>query len=101
MNRDDTRDLFSHLPFKNASNYDIENEFRFAKCRIAQLMNDHRLDKFLEEHYPSSLFEPNVNNLCNYYDEVSNGNLKRDEPSHVGPPFGNGILSNSWAVGLT
>ena len=46
-------------------------------------MNDHRLDKFLEEHYLSSLFEPNANNLCNYYDEDSYGNLKRDKPSHL------------------
>ena len=83
MSRDDTRDLFSHLPFENASNYDIENEFRSAKFRITQLMNDHRLDKFLEEHYLSSLFEPNANNLCNYYDEDSYGNLKRDKPSHL------------------
>ena len=46
-------------------------------------MNDHRLDKFLEEHYFSSLFEPNANNLCNYYDEDLYGNLKRDKPSHL------------------
>ena len=83
MSRDDTRDLFSHLPFEKASNYDIENEFRSAKFRIIQLMNDHRLDKFFEEHYLSRLFEPYANNLCNYYDEDSYGNLKGDEPSHL------------------
>ena len=71
MSRDDTRYLFSHLPFENASNYDIENEFRSAKFRITKLMNEHRLDKFLEKHYLSSLFEPNANKLCNYYDEDS------------------------------
>ena len=46
-------------------------------------MNDHRLDKFLKEHYLSSLFEPNANNLCNNYDEDSYGNLKMDELSHL------------------
>ena len=77
------RDLFSHLPFENTSNYDIESEFRSAKFRITQLMNDHRLDKFLEEHYLSSLLEPNSDNLCNYHDEDSDGNLKREDPSHL------------------
>ena len=76
MSFNDTRDLFSHLPFENISNYDIENELRSAKFRITQLMNDHRLDTFLEEHYLSSLFEPNSNNRCNYHDEDSYGNLK-------------------------
>ena len=75
MSTNDARDLFSHLPFENTSNYDIESEFRSAKFRITQLMNDHRLDKFLEEHYISSLFEPNSNNLCNYHDEDSFGTL--------------------------
>ena len=83
MSTNDARDLFNHLPFKNTSNYDIEREFRSAKFRITQLMNDYRLDKFLEEHYFSSLFEPNSNNLCNYHDEDSFGNLKREDPSHL------------------
>ena len=54
MSTNDARDLFSHLPFENTSNYDIDSEFRSAKFRITQLMNDHRLDKFLEEYYLSS-----------------------------------------------
>ena len=83
MSTNDARDLFSHLPFENTSNYDIESEFRSAKFRITQLMNDHRLDKFLEEHYLSSLFEPNSNNLCNYHDEDSFGKLKKADPSHL------------------
>ena len=45
MSHDDSSDLLSHLPFGNASN--IENEFRSAKFRITQLMNNHQLDKFL------------------------------------------------------
>ena len=37
-------------------------------------MNDHGLDKFLDEHYLSNLFDPNAKTLGNYYDE----DLKRD-----------------------
>ena len=83
MSRNDTRELFSHLPFVNITNYDIENEFSSAKFRITQLMNDHRLDKFLDEHYLSNLFDPNAKTLCKYYDEDSYGDLKRDAPSHL------------------
>ena len=63
--------------------YDIENEFSSAKFRITQLMNDHRLDKFLDEHYLSNLFDPTAKTLCNYYDEDSYGDLKRDTPSYL------------------
>ena len=45
-------------------------------------MNDHRLDKFLDEHYLSNLFDPNAKTLCNYYDEDSNGDLSL--PRHAG-----------------
>ena len=38
---------------------------------------------FLEEHYLSSLFDPNATNLRNYYEEDSYGDLKRDAPSHL------------------
>ena len=78
MSRNDTRELFSHLPFVNTTNYDIGNEFSSAKFRITQLMTDHRLDKFLEGHYLSNLFDPNAKTLCNYYDEDSYADLKRD-----------------------
>ena len=80
MSRNNTRELFSHLPFVNTTNYDIENEFSSAKFRITQLMNDHRLDKFLYEHYLSSLFDPNAKTLCKYYDEDSYGDLNRYTP---------------------
>ena len=46
-------------------------------------MNDHRLYKFLDEHYLSSLFDPNAKILCKYYDEDSYGVLNRDTPSHL------------------
>ena len=80
MSRNDTRKLFSHLPFVNTTNHDIENEFSSAKFWFTQLMIDHRLDKFLDEHYLSSLFDPNAKTLSNYYDEDSYGDLKRVTP---------------------
>ena len=83
MSRNDTRELFSHPPFVNATNYYIENVFSSAKFWITQLMNDHRLDKFLDEHYLSILFDPNAKTLCNYYDEDSYGDLKKDTPSQL------------------
>ena len=83
MSFDDARALFSYLPFENTSNYDIENEFRSPKFRITQLMNDRRLHKFLEEDYLYSLFKANSNNLCNYHDDDSYGNLKTEDQSHL------------------
>ena len=83
MSRNETRELFSHLPFVKTTKYDFENEFSSTKLRITQLMNDHRLDKFFNEHYLSCLFDPAAKTLCNYYDEDSYGDLKRDTPSHL------------------
>ena len=83
MSRNDTKELFSHLPFLIQLIMILKNEFSSAKFRISQLLNDHRLDKFFEEHYLSSLFDPNAKTLCNHYDEGSYGDLKRDAPSHL------------------
>ena len=50
MSRNDTKELFSHLPFLIQLIMILKNEFSSAKFRISQLLNDHRLDKFFEEH---------------------------------------------------
>ena len=37
----------------------LKTSLDLRKYRITQFLNDHRLDKPLEEHYLSSLFDPN------------------------------------------
>ena len=47
MARNEIKILFRQLPFENITDYDLEYEFKPAKVRIQQKMNDHRLENFV------------------------------------------------------
>jgi len=79
----ETKTFLSHLPFENLTEYEVENQFKSAKARITQLMNDHSLDNFIQEQSLSNQIDPDMNNPCDYYDENSFINLKRDSDIYL------------------
>ena len=77
MSRNEIEMLFRQLPFGNITDYDLENEFKSAKARIEQKMNDHRLENFKKENYLMDLFNPFHLFVCKYFDEDEYNGLRR------------------------
>ena len=83
MSRNEIKMLFRQLPFENITDYDLENEFKSAKARIQQKMNDHRLENFLKKNYLMELFNPFDLNMCKYFDEDEYNGLRRSSKYHL------------------
>ena len=77
------RYLSQQLPFQGLTDYDVEVNFRSARERITELMNQHDLVDFLKNNYLAELFDPRDLSSCNYYDETEFVNQDRDSEKNL------------------
>ena len=71
------------MPFRDVSNYNLEELSMSSKKRIQQLMNDHGIIEYIKEHRLAKVLDIDNMTSCDYYDEDQFNRLNKDRDAHL------------------